>query len=60
MMAWGRHRAGQGLFSGRVVRGALGILPQLRDGRAKEVPGWVWLKNRVQVILGLLGTCFVS
>lgn len=36
MKALGRQRAGLGLLSGRMMKGAPGILSQLMGGRAKE------------------------
>lgn len=48
----GQQRAGLGLFSGRMMKGALGILSQLMGGLAKEmrVPDWAGLR-RAQILL---------
>lgn len=53
MKALGQQRAGLGLFSGRMMKGALGILSQLMGGLAKEmrVPDWAGLRRRAQILL---------
>lgn len=53
MKALGQQRAGLGLFSGRMMKGALGILSQLMGRRAKEVrvPGGPGLRRRAWNLL---------